>query len=85
MNFRRALILSGLAVVNTAVVILGLKFTTVNLNSGADVAVFGMRIPAYLMGFIIVYIGVRSYFKLFRLQRKLHDPETRFSWQNFRL
>lgn len=83
MNFTKSLIIAVLAAVNSAVITLGLWFTSANI-SGQTIPVFGVEIPAFLLGFAIIYIGVRSLIKLFRLYNKLKDPELKFSWQNFK-
>ncbi|ADG81573.1 hypothetical protein [Thermincola potens] len=84
MNISRALILALLAGINTVLVISGLWFTSVSITQQNKMPVFGVEIPAYLLGFMVVYVGIRSYMKLFRLYKKLKNPELRFSWQNFK-
>lgn len=84
MNFSRAAILALLSAINTVVVVLGLWFTSTSIAEHNKMPVFGVEIPAYLLGFMVVYIGVRSYIKLFRLFKTLKNPELRFSWQNFK-
>lgn len=84
MSFTRTAILAVLAAINTAVVVMGLWFTSASIAGGTRVPVFGVKVPAYILGFMVVYIGVRSYIKLFRLYQKIKHQEVRFSWQNFR-
>ena len=84
MNFTKGIIIALLAAVNSAVVILGLWYTTASITAQNKVLVFGIKVPAFLLGFAVIYIGVRSYLKLFRLYEKLRDPMRKFSWQNFK-
>ncbi|MFA5880827.1 MAG: hypothetical protein WC834_01425 [Eubacteriales bacterium] len=84
MNFSRAIILALLTTINTALVVLGLWFTSTSITSQTKLPIFGVEIPAYLLGFMVVYIAVRSYIKLYRLLKVLQNRELRFSWQNFK-
>ena len=84
LNYSRVLILALLTAVNTAVTVSGLWFTSESIASKSNIPVFGVEIPASLLGFMVVYIGVRSYIKLFRLIKILNNKELVFSWRNFR-
>ena len=84
MSFSRVMILSMLAAVNTVVTVSGLWFSSASISEHNNVPVFGVEVPGYLLGFMVVYIGVRAYIKLIRLMKKLKNPEMKFSWQNFK-
>lgn len=84
MNFTKGAMIAFLTAVNSAIVFLGLWYTTASIAAQNKVLVFGVEIPAFLLGFAVVYIGVRSYIKLFRLFNKLKNPMLKFSWQNFK-
>ncbi|MHB9094295.1 MAG: hypothetical protein ACYC21_06450 [Eubacteriales bacterium] len=84
MNFPRAAVLAVLTAINSTIVALGLWYTSATINGQTKIPIFGVEIPAFLLGFMVVYIGVRSYIKLFRLCKKLNNRELKFSWQNFR-
>lgn len=84
MNVNRALALGVLALINTLVVLLGLRFTTDSIAHNVSLPVFGVEIPGALLGFMVVYIGFRSYIKLYRLYKTLKNKDLKFSWQNFR-
>ncbi len=84
MSFGRAAVLAVLTAINTLVVVMGLWYTSGSIAAGTRVPVFGVEIPAFILGFMMVYISVRSYIRLFRLYQKLKNPEIKFSWQNFR-
>lgn len=84
MSLKRALILAVLASINTVIVVSGLWFTSTNIIGQYKIPVFGVQVPAYLLGIMVVYIGVKSYIKLYRLAKMLRDPQLKFSWHNFR-
>lgn len=84
LNYSRIFILALLTAINTAATVLGLWFSSQSIANNSSIPVFGVEIPAALLGFMVVYIGVRSYIKLYRLMKILNNKELEFSWRNFR-
>jgi|GEM_PF-3510627 len=82
MSLSKAAALLGLGLVAAAITVSGLWFTTVSITLNNEVTVLGNPVPAYLLGFAAIYLGVTSFIKLFRLARALKNPKATFSWKN---
>lgn len=83
MGIGKAISVLVLGIFSVATTVSGLWFAGYSLNTDNYVLVFGNKIPGFLFGMVVVYLGVRSLLKVYRLQNKIKQPDIVFSWRNF--
>ena len=84
MTISKTVPLAILAIINTLIITAGLLFSIESMKSNMRFTVLNTEVSPVIFGFAIVYLGIRYYLKLFRLVKRLSNPDVQFNWHNFK-
>lgn len=77
-------VMAVLFVLAFAICVSGTFFCVYSIVSGVSFQVINTKVPGFLFGIAVLYLGIRYTMKLFKLKSKLYKPTSRFSWDNFK-
>ncbi|MDP4092099.1 MAG: hypothetical protein Q8920_01930 [Bacillota bacterium] len=64
------------------IMLLGILFTIFGIVYQTSFGLVGSRIPSYVIGLVVLFLGFRYMKSLFKLKKRI-DPDSQFSWKNF--
>ena len=65
------------------IVVLGTGFAVFGVVNHLSLNVMNTEIPSALFGIVIVFLGIRDFFAVHRLSKRITAEGGEFSWQNF--
>lgn len=77
-------LLAGLFCLAAAICLSGAFFTVYSALYNIQFPIFSAQIPGLLFGLAVLYLGIRYIISLFHLKNELANPNSRFSWANFK-
>ncbi len=76
--------LAGLFLLAGAICISGTFFAVYSAVYSIQIPIFSAQIPGLLFGLAVLYLGIRYIVSLFHLKNELANPDSHFSWSNFK-
>lgn len=77
-------IITVLFIVSFAISVSGAFFCVYSIINQISFQVLNAKIPGFVFGIAVLYLGIRYTMKLFQLKSELYKPTSRFSWANFK-
>ena len=77
-------IIAALFVLTFAICVSGAFFCVYSAITGVSFQVINTKVPGFVFGIAVLYLGIRYTMKLFKLKSDLYKPTSRFSWDNFK-
>lgn len=82
MSRNRAIL--ALGIMDAMILVSGVFYSVYSFRTGAMLQVLGSRIPGYVFGLVVIFLGVRYLKALLGLKKKISGPDARFDWNNFK-
>jgi hypothetical protein len=80
----KRLIINGLYTGVLIILFLGLFFCAYITINQISLRVLSTRVPGFVFGLLVVYLGIRFYFQVTDFKTELMKNHYIFSWDNFR-
>lgn len=71
-----------LLAIDVLIILLGLYCTIYGIVYNLKMQVMGSELPAYIFGFVVLFLGIRYLRSLIKLKKRI-SPDADFSWSNF--
>jgi hypothetical protein len=82
MNKKKSIII--LLILNILIILSGIGFSIYSYIYNVKYLVINTTIPGFILGLIVIFLGVRYLKSLNKLWKKISSPDVNFSWDNFK-
>ncbi|MBL4931881.1 hypothetical protein [Clostridium paridis] len=83
-NASKKIIISFLYLSVMIILFLGIFFSLFSVVNGISLTVLKVQIPGVIFGVLVLYLGLKYYFSVIKLQEELYKSTSKFSWDNFK-
>lgn len=73
-----------LLTINILIVLTGITFSVYSYINDVSFLVLNTSVAGYVLGLVVVFLGVRHFKSLRRLWVNISSPDAIFSWNNFK-
>ncbi|WP_238881684.1 hypothetical protein [Clostridium sp. YIM B02551] len=80
----KKIIISFLYLSVMIILFLGIFFSLFSAVNGISLTVLKVQIPGVIFGVLVLYLGLKYYFSVIKLQEELYKSTSKFSWDNFK-
>ena len=83
-NKHKVIIINFLYVATMIIIFLGIFFSIFSFVNHINFKVLNSSIPGAILGFLVLYLGIRYYLSVGKLKEELLKTSSNFSWTNFK-
>ena len=83
-NKHKVIIINLLYIATLIIIFLGIFFSIFSLVNHINFKVLNSSIPGVVLGFLVLYLGIRYYLSVTKLKEELFKTSSNFSWSNFK-
>lgn len=65
------------------IIILGSFFTTYSILHQISLPILNTSVPGAILGILVVYLGLKYIFMLYKFESTFYEKNVTFSWRNF--
>jgi hypothetical protein len=83
-NTSKKVLISVLYLSVMIILFLGIFFSLFSVVNSITLSVLNFQVPGVIFGVLVLYLGMRYYFSVIKLQEELYKSNSKFSWANFK-
>ena len=83
-NKHKVIIINFLYIATMIIIFLGIFFSIFSFVNHIDFKILNASIPGAILGFLVLYLGIRYYLSVSKLKEELFKTSSNFSWTNFK-
>ena len=81
---QKSLIVNALYAGTMIIIFLGMFFIAFSLVNHISFNILNVSMPGVILGFLVLYLGIRYYFQVIKLKSEVFKDSSKFSWSNFK-
>lgn len=81
----RRIAIIALFAVSILIILLGLAFGVYSYMNNVSYTVLNADIPGFVFAAIVVFLGVRYFISVLKMNKRLKNTKDHFNWNNFKI
>jgi len=81
---QKSIIVNALYAGTMMIIFLGMFFIFFSLVNHISFKILNVSMPGLVLGFLVLYLGIRYYFQVIKLKSEVFKASSEFSWSNFK-